>query len=252
MTIVEVAGGFQISTRKEFGSWVRKFHERSRIRLSQAALETLSIIAFKQPVTRVEVDSVRGVDSGGVIRTLMELNMIRIVGRSEGIGRPMLFGTTKEFMVHFGLKTLADLPRPKELEELLAGGERKALGETEPAEPVPAEGDSGSLDSGESDGAGSGGDTDRARLLAVTMTTIAARLPSSASPRKNVAIGLSVEVPGSQGARPSRIRKYGERSATPRAGMDRRSTGNGLALRGTRPFQRPSPRSQTPSLASRR
>ena len=162
MTIVEVAGGFQISTRKEFGSWVRKFHERSRIRLSQAALETLSIIAFKQPVTRVEVDSVRGVDSGGVIRTLMELNMIRIVGRSEGIGRPMLFGTTKEFMVHFGLKTLADLPRPKELEELLAGGERKALGETEPAEPVPAEGDSGSLDSGESDGAGSGGDTDRA------------------------------------------------------------------------------------------
>ena len=126
MLITEVAGGFQIVTRKEFGPWVRKFHDRSQVRLSQAALETLAIIAFKQPVTRVEVDSVRGVDSGGVLRTLMELNMIRIVGRSEGIGRPMLFGTTRDFMTHFGLRSLADLPKPKELEELLAEGERKA------------------------------------------------------------------------------------------------------------------------------
>jgi segregation and condensation protein B len=126
MTITEVAGGFQFVTLKEFGPWVRKFHDRSSVRKSQAALETLAILAFKQPVTRIEVDSIRGVDSGGVIRTLLELNMIRIVGRSEGVGRPMLFGTTREFMSHFGLKSLADLPRPKELEELLAEGERKA------------------------------------------------------------------------------------------------------------------------------
>ena len=126
MLITEIAGGFQIVTRKEFGPWVRKFHDRSQVRLSQAALETLAIIAFKQPVTRVEVDSVRGVDSGGVLRTLMELNMIRIVGRSEGVGRPMLFGTTRDFMTHFGLRSLADLPKPRELEELLAEGERKA------------------------------------------------------------------------------------------------------------------------------
>ncbi|MBT3342880.1 MAG: SMC-Scp complex subunit ScpB, partial [Gemmatimonadetes bacterium] len=126
MTITEVAGGFQFVTLKEFGPWVRKFHDRSQVRVSQAALETLAIIAFKQPVTRIEVDSIRGVDSGGVIRTLLELNMMRIVGRSEGVGRPMLFGTTREFMTHFGLKSLADLPRPKELEELLAEGERKA------------------------------------------------------------------------------------------------------------------------------
>ena len=126
MRIIEIAGGFQLSTLKEFGPWVRKVHDRGQVRLSQAALETLSIIAFKQPVTRIEVDSVRGVDSGGVIRTLMELNMIRLVGRSEGLGRPMLFGTTKEFMVHFGLKSLADLPKPKELEELLAAGEQRA------------------------------------------------------------------------------------------------------------------------------
>jgi len=127
MRITEVAGGFQIVTLREFGPWVRKFHDHGPVRLSQAALETLAIIAFKQPVTRIEVDSVRGVDSGGVLRTLMELNMIRIVGRSEGVGRPMLFGTTRDFMTHFGLRSLADLPKPRELEELLAEGERKAM-----------------------------------------------------------------------------------------------------------------------------
>ena len=127
MRITEVAGGFQIVTLREFGPWVRKFHDRGPVRLSQAALETLAIITFKQPVTRIEVDSVRGVDSGGVLRTLMELNMIRIVGRSEGVGRPMLFGTTRDFMTHFGLRSLADLPKPRELEELLAEGERTAM-----------------------------------------------------------------------------------------------------------------------------
>lgn len=127
MTIREVAGGYQLATRKEFGAWVRKLHDRGPVRLSQAALETLAVIAFKQPVTRVEIDSTRGVDSAGVVRHLLELNLVRIVGRSEGLGRPMLFGTTKEFMTHFGLKSLADLPKPRELEELLAEGQHKAL-----------------------------------------------------------------------------------------------------------------------------
>ncbi len=127
MTIREVAGGYQLATRKEFGPWVRKLHDRGQVRLSQAALETLAVIAFKQPVTRVEIDSIRGVDSAGVVRHLLELNLIRIVGRSDGLGRPMLFGTTKEFMTHFGLKSLADLPKPRELEELLAEGQQKAL-----------------------------------------------------------------------------------------------------------------------------
>ncbi len=127
MTIREVAGGYQLATRKEFGPWVRKLHDRSQVRLSQAALETLAVIAFKQPATRVEIDSIRGVDSAGVVRHLLELNLVRIVGRSEGLGRPMLFGTTKEFMTHFGLKSLADLPKPRELEELLAEGQQKAL-----------------------------------------------------------------------------------------------------------------------------
>ena len=126
MTIAEVAGGYQVVTLKEFAPWLRKFHDRSHVRLSQAALETLAIVAFKQPVTRIEVDNLRGVDSAGVVRHLLELNLIRIVGRSEAIGRAMLFGTTRDFMTHFGLRSLGDLPKPKELEELLAEGEGKA------------------------------------------------------------------------------------------------------------------------------
>ena len=125
LRVAEVAGGFQLVTTAEFAPWVRRFQSRGPVRLTQAGLETLALVAFKQPVTRVEIDSVRGVDSAGVLRTLLEVGMVRIVGRSEGIGRPMLFGTTREFLVHFGLKGLADLPKPKELEELLAEGARK-------------------------------------------------------------------------------------------------------------------------------
>ena len=126
-TIAEVAGGFQLATRKEYGPWLRKFHERGRVRLSQAGLETLSIVAFKQPITRVELESIRGVNSSGPLNTLMEHDLVRIVGRSDGIGKPHLFGTTKEFLIHFGLKSLAELPKPRELAELLAAGERKAV-----------------------------------------------------------------------------------------------------------------------------
>ena len=125
--VVEVAGGFQLASRQEFAPWLRKYHKTSnQIRLSQAGLEALAIVAFKQPVTRIEIDQIRGVNSGGVLHTLMEVDMVRIVGRSEGIGKPMLFGTTREFLVHFGLKGLSDLPKPKELDELLAEGQHKA------------------------------------------------------------------------------------------------------------------------------
>ena len=120
-TIVEIGGGFQLATRQEFGAWVRKYHGgKDQVRLSQAALETLSIVAFKQPITRVEIDGIRGVNSSGVVRHLLDHDLVRISGRSEGIGKPMLFGTTREFLLHFGLKSLADLPKPRELEELLA------------------------------------------------------------------------------------------------------------------------------------
>ncbi len=126
-SIIEIGGGFQIATREDFGPWLRKFHNNpNQIRLSQAALESLAIVAFKQPITRIEIDAIRGVNSGGVMQTLMELKMVRIVGRSEGVGKPMLFGTTRDFLLHFGLKSLVDLPKPKELDELLASSEDKA------------------------------------------------------------------------------------------------------------------------------
>lgn len=125
-TVTEMAGGFQLATRPEDGPWLRKFHDRNPVRLSQAALETLAIVAFRQPITRAELDAVRGVNSGGVLNTLMELNMIRLAGRSEGVGKPMLFATTREFLVHFGLKSLADLPKTRELQDLLAQGEQRA------------------------------------------------------------------------------------------------------------------------------
>ena len=153
-TIVEIAGGYQLATRPEFGSWVREFHrDRGPTRLSQAGLETLAIVAFKQPVTRVEIEAIRGVNSGGVLRTLMEFNLVRIVGRSEGIGRPMLFGTTRDFLIHFGLKTLADLPKPQELEELLAKADREADARAQQSLEMPAQ------ELGEQDGEGHAGES---------------------------------------------------------------------------------------------
>ena len=119
--IAEVAGGFQMATRTQYGSWVKKlFLGRTETRLSPAALEALAIIAFKQPVIRAEIEAIRGVNSGGVLGTLLERGLIRITGRSEALGRPLLYGTTKKFLRYFGLNTLSDLPKPKEVAELLS------------------------------------------------------------------------------------------------------------------------------------
>ncbi|MBI4655829.1 MAG: SMC-Scp complex subunit ScpB [Elusimicrobia bacterium] len=112
LQINEIAGGFQMATRSEYGQWVRRlFHSRMTIRLSTAALETLSIIAYKQPITRAEVESIRGVEVIGPLETLIERRLITIVGRKETVGRPLLYGTTMEFLRQFGLKSLDDLPR---------------------------------------------------------------------------------------------------------------------------------------------
>ncbi len=115
-----VAGGYQLVTRKDFEGYIRRYLNRSgRIRLSYAALETLAIIAYKQPVSRPEIDSVRGVNSEGVISTLLERDLITVQGRSETPGRPLLYGITQEFLRYFGLNSTSDLPRLKELEEIL-------------------------------------------------------------------------------------------------------------------------------------
>lgn len=119
--IVEIGGGFQLTTKPDYAVWVGKlFEERSRQKLSRAALETLAIIAYKQPVMRSTIESIRGVNVDGVLRTLMERDLVRIVGRGEGPGRPLLFGTTRQFLIRFGLNRLSDLPKIEEIEELIA------------------------------------------------------------------------------------------------------------------------------------
>jgi segregation and condensation protein B len=120
LQLVEVAGGWQITTRPEYNDWVRELLDpKSPTRLSIQALETLAVIAYKQPVTLPEVIELRGVKSGGVLKTLLEKRLIRITGRKPVVGRPMLYGTTKEFLLHFGLKDLSELPRIEEFAEVL-------------------------------------------------------------------------------------------------------------------------------------
>lgn len=115
--IEDIADGFQILTRAEYYDWVAKLWKKSGDnKLSQAALETLSIIAYKQPIMRADIEAIRGVQSGQMIRTLIEKKLVRIVGREEVLGRPLLYGTTKYFLEQFGLKSIKDLPRTGELE----------------------------------------------------------------------------------------------------------------------------------------
>lgn len=125
--IVDLAEGHQILTRAEFAPYLERFDNVPRpSRLSGPALETLAIIAYRQPIGRLEIEYVRGVGASGVIRTLQERKLIDIVGRSEGIGRPLLYGTTRHFLEHFGFRSLEDLPRPEELPIVLR--ERIPLG----------------------------------------------------------------------------------------------------------------------------
>jgi len=116
--IWEIAGGFQIRTRAEFSGYLQKLQKERALRLSQAALETLAIIAYRQPVTRAEIEDVRGVDAGATVKSLLERHLIRIAGQREVPGRPMLYGTTRRFLEIFGLESLKSLPTLRELDEL--------------------------------------------------------------------------------------------------------------------------------------
>ena len=116
--IWEVAGGFQIRTRAEFSGYLQKLQKERALRLSQASLETLAIIAYRQPVTRAEIEDVRGVDVGATVKSLLERHLIRIAGQREVPGRPMLYGTTRRFLEIFGLESLKNLPTLRELDEL--------------------------------------------------------------------------------------------------------------------------------------
>jgi segregation and condensation protein B len=114
----QVAGGFQFRTQSRFNEWIKRLVKPSAPRLSKAALETLAIIAYNQPIIRSDIEHIRGVDSGGVVRMLMERKLIRVLGRKEIPGRPLIYATTKHFLEVFELKDLKDLPTPKEIEEL--------------------------------------------------------------------------------------------------------------------------------------
>lgn len=129
--IATIAEGYQILTRSEFAPYLERFDNVPRpSRLSGPALETLAIIAYRQPIGRVEIEYVRGVGSAGVLKTLQDRELIDVVGRAEGLGRPVLYGTTPRFLEHFGFKSLEDLPRPEELPVILR--ERVPLGPEEP------------------------------------------------------------------------------------------------------------------------
>jgi segregation and condensation protein B len=122
--IVKVAGGYQFATRPEYGAWLGAMvRERARRKLSVSALESLAVIAYKQPVTKPEIEAIRGVNADYVLRTLLERNLITIVGRAATPGRPLLYGTTRDFLKHFGLNDLSELPKPREIDELLAEAE---------------------------------------------------------------------------------------------------------------------------------
>ncbi len=123
--LLEVAGGYQFRSRAIYGPYILRMYQKSPARLSKAALETLAIIAYRQPIIRQEIEKIRGVDSGGIIRSLLEKDLIRIMGRKKVPGRPILYGTTKRFLEVFNLRHIDDLPRLKEIKSLI-GDEKEA------------------------------------------------------------------------------------------------------------------------------
>jgi len=137
----KVGGGYQFASKPEYSRWILKLdEEKARSRLSRAALEALAIIAFKQPISRVEISAIRGVNSDGVMKTLLDSRLITMAGRDHGPGRALLFRTTPEFLQYFGINEISDLPRPREIEELLAAGEGGQLLKELPVEiPVPVD-----------------------------------------------------------------------------------------------------------------
>ena len=137
LQMVEVAGGYQIVTRPDLHEWVRRlFHERSSQKLTVQGLETLAVIAYKQPITALEIGEIRGVNTSGVISTLLERHLVKIVGRKNVVGRPFMYSTTKEFLIRFGLKDLSDLPKIEDMAEALGFEPPAGLVEQTPREDV--------------------------------------------------------------------------------------------------------------------
>lgn len=163
-TIVEVAEGYQLRTRPEFSTWIKRLFKIGYQRLSKASMETLAIIAYKQPIVRSEIEDIRGVDSGGVLKTLLEKRLIKVMGRKDVPGRPVVYGTSREFLEVFDLKDLSCLPTLKEvivpeevsLKEEVYGGE--ATEDTGSGRDSLQEEDGGTHPSGQGSGEPSGSD----------------------------------------------------------------------------------------------
>ena len=167
LQLVEVAGGWQITTRPEFNEWLEELlNPRPPTRLSIQALETLAVIAYKQPITQPEIIELRGVRSASVVKTLLEKRLIRIMGRKEVVGRPILYGTTKQFLLHFGLRDLSELPRIEEFAEVLGeevdvAGLKRAIEAPRPVDVPLADGDAAAEEAGDgSQSTDDGGDSD--------------------------------------------------------------------------------------------
>jgi segregation and condensation protein B len=140
--IAEIAGGFAFQTTASVGGYVgRMFAERTKRRLTQSALETLAIISFRQPISKPAIEAIRGVNADYVLKSLLDRNLIAIVGRDNSVGRPLLYGTTKTFLKHFGLNSLEDLPKPREIADLLAEENDLAARAIEESDERPALGD---------------------------------------------------------------------------------------------------------------
>jgi len=154
LQMVEVAGGYQIVTRPQLHEWVRRlFHERSTGKLTAQSLETLALVAYKQPVTASEITDIRGVNATGVLSTLLERHLIKISGRRNVVGRPFVYATTREFLIRFGLKDLSDLPKIEDVAEALGFDPPAGLTERTPPEEILP------LDEPEADAAGSTADS---------------------------------------------------------------------------------------------
>lgn len=121
--LVQVAGGYQFRSRSQFADYIRRLKKLKPARFSPSALEALAIIAYRQPVTRSEIEYFRGVDSGGVLKSLLDKKLIKIIGKKDIPGKPLIYGTTREFMETFSLKDLASLPTLREIEELADSGD---------------------------------------------------------------------------------------------------------------------------------
>ena len=141
LEVQEVAGGFRLTTRPDLAPWVQRLNRVRPARLSRAALETLAVIAYRQPLTKAEIEGVRGVSADGVLRTLLERDLIRVVGRKPDVGRPILYGTTGTFLEHFGFRDLTELPTLREIEEILAENEARRAASSESLSPAGGEGE---------------------------------------------------------------------------------------------------------------